>query len=224
VTLDPELQKKLAPLGRCANFRDRQSVTKRCGRFGFVEAKRVFSPLPAPLDRTLRVTCATRPAKPRIVSERSNLATSSQITIAFPRETAEGFRHLRERLDGQVRARAAGRGLRRPPGLAVYSERPTHFEHLAGPVDGRMLIAAASVALGHRSNAYVWLLERARAEAVASTSGSCAKRNTGHAARFTSARAWPPSGSLCSSMSIDNWISAKAPTVNNRPPPHRWRR
>jgi hypothetical protein len=29
-----------------------------------------------------------------------------------------------------------------------------------------MLIAAASAVLGHRSDAYVWLLERARAEAV----------------------------------------------------------
>jgi hypothetical protein len=29
-----------------------------------------------------------------------------------------------------------------------------------------MLIAAAATVLGHRSDAYVWLLERARAEAV----------------------------------------------------------
>jgi hypothetical protein len=51
------------------------------------------------------------------------------------------------------------------PGLAVYSERPTHFERIAGPVDGPMLIAAVATVLGHRSDAYVWLLARAQAGA-----------------------------------------------------------
>jgi hypothetical protein len=51
------------------------------------------------------------------------------------------------------------------PGLAVYSAKPTHFERLDGPVDGPMLIAAAATVLGHRSDAYVWVLERARVAA-----------------------------------------------------------
>ena len=52
------------------------------------------------------------------------------------------------------------------PGLAVYSKQPCHCVHIDGPVDGPMLIAAAATVLGHRSDAYVWLLDRARAEAV----------------------------------------------------------
>jgi hypothetical protein len=58
----------------------------------------------------------------------------TQITIAFPRETARGFRHLRERLDGQVRPRAPWRRVHRRPGLAVYSEQPTHFERIDGAI------------------------------------------------------------------------------------------
>jgi hypothetical protein len=51
------------------------------------------------------------------------------------------------------------------PGLAVYSSTPNHFEHIDGPIDGSQMIAAAAIVLGHGSDAYVWLLARARAEA-----------------------------------------------------------
>jgi hypothetical protein len=50
------------------------------------------------------------------------------------------------------------------PELAVYSRSPTHFERIAGPIDGAKLLAAVTSALGHRSQDYVWLIERARAE------------------------------------------------------------
>ena len=33
------------------------------------------------------------------------------------------------------------------PGLAVYSRSPTHFERLAGPDDGAVLLAAVTTAL-----------------------------------------------------------------------------
>jgi hypothetical protein len=64
-------------------------------------------------------------------------------------------------LDGWSRTRAPLRRVHRRPGLAVYSEQPTHFERIDGAIDGPMLIAAASAVIGHRSDAYVWLLERA---------------------------------------------------------------
>jgi hypothetical protein len=48
------------------------------------------------------------------------------------------------------------------PGLAVYSRSPTHFERIAGPDDGAMLLAAVTTGLD-RSD-YVALLERTRAE------------------------------------------------------------
>src|SRR2546422_638140 len=50
------------------------------------------------------------------------------------------------------------------PGLAVYSRSPTHFERIDGPIDGAALLAAVTSVLGHRSDAYVALIERARAE------------------------------------------------------------
>ena len=51
------------------------------------------------------------------------------------------------------------------PGLAVYSKDPNHFERIAGPVDGAVLISACAEIHGYRSDAYRWLLARARAEA-----------------------------------------------------------
>jgi hypothetical protein len=65
-----------------------------------------------------------------------------------------------------VRARAAERGLRRLTRSRGLFRAANAFRAHFGPVDGPMLIAAAAAVLGHRSDAYVWLLERARAEAV----------------------------------------------------------
>jgi len=48
------------------------------------------------------------------------------------------------------------------PGLAVYSRSPTHFERLAGPDDGAVLLAAVTTALDRSDR--VALLERTRAE------------------------------------------------------------
>ena len=48
------------------------------------------------------------------------------------------------------------------PGLTVYSRSPTHYERIAGPDDGAMLLAAVTAVLDRSDR--VALLERTRAE------------------------------------------------------------